>query len=246
MKPEQPGRAPTRGAAPPDVPARVSRRQFLTALGAGAATSLATGLALSPLGAPMGHHVHAQEAAQPGVDGALMDQSAAKSVRRPAKPGATPQLSNEQRDDLEHRIKCQCGCTLDVYTCRTTDFSCQVSPAMHRDVLSLVEGGYTADEILAAFTETYGQKVLMAPRREGFNLAGYWMPFAALGTGGVVVAALIRRWGRRAAEVNAAARADLAHVGANGSAPSSAPWAGDATPDELARLEAAVRSEDDR
>jgi cytochrome c-type biogenesis protein CcmH len=244
MKPEQPGRAPTRGAAPPDVPARVSRRQFLTALGAGAATSVATGLALSPLGAPMGHHVHAQEAAQPGVDGALMDQSAAKSVRRPAKPGATPQLSNEQRDDLEHRIKCQCGCTLDVYTCRTTDFSCQVSPAMHRDVMSLVEGGYTGDEIVAAFRTTYGEQVLMAPTREGFNIAGYVAPFVALGAGGVVVAALIRKWGARAEAANAAARAERArlHGAANGNG--THPDRLDATPDELARLEAAVRGED--
>jgi hypothetical protein len=34
----------------------------------------------------------------------------------------------------------------------------------------------------------------MAPVRSGFNLVGYTMPFIALGTGAVVVAALLRRW----------------------------------------------------
>ena len=78
-------------------------------------------------------------------------------------------LTPTQRDDLEHHIRCQCGCTLDVYTCRTTDFSCQVSPAMHRDVMALVEGGYWAQEIIDAFVETYGERALMAPNKVGLQ-----------------------------------------------------------------------------
>ena len=92
-----------------------------------------------------------------------MDQSAARPVRLPPKPGATPVLTTAQRDELEHHLHCQCGCTLDVFTCRTTDFSCQVSPAMHRDVMELVKGGYGAQEIIDAFVATYGERALMAP-----------------------------------------------------------------------------------
>ena len=210
----------------------LSRRRFLAALGAGWATSTVTAAATA---------IAQQEepAQQSAASNVAMDQGAAKTVRRPPKPGATPVVDDAARDALEHQVKCQCGCTLDVYTCRTTDFSCQVSPAMHRDVMSLVEGGYTADEIIAAFVDTYGQQVLMAPKREGFNLAGYAMPFAALGTGAVVVAALIRKWGRRAAAVQAAHDARIASgLAGNGASP-----AAEASPDELARLEAAVRGE---
>jgi cytochrome c-type biogenesis protein CcmH len=214
----------------------LSRRRFLAALGAGwgttAGTAAATGLLPRALAA--------QDAAGPqqpsAASNAVMDQDAAQTVRRPPKPGATPVVDVAARDALEHQIRCQCSCTLDVYTCRTTDFACQVSPSMHRDVMSLVEGGYSADEIVDAFVDTYGQKVLMAPKREGFNLAGYAMPFAALGTGAVVVAALIRRWGARAAAVQAAHVAE--HAG-NGVSPTAV----DASADELARLEAAVRGE---
>ena len=157
-----------------------------------------------------------------------MDTTGHRPVRRPPKPGAVPQVSIEQRDALERQIACQCPCTLDVFTCRTTDFSCQVSPAMHRDVMALVEGGYDADEIIAAFEADYGEKVLMAPKKTGFNLVGWVAPFATLGAGAVLVGALIQRWGRRAALV----RSSEAGVVTT--------HASDA---EMARLAAAVRDD---
>ena len=159
-----------------------------------------------------------------------MDQSASRPVRLPPKPGSRVVVSAAERDALEHRIRCQCGCTLDVYTCRTTDFSCQVSPSMHRDVMGLVAGGYTAQEILDAFVGVYGERVLMAPPAAGFNLLGWVAPFAVLGGGTVLVVSLLRRW-RRQAPV-----APLA--GPQTSRPT------DATDDELARLEAAVRDDE--
>jgi cytochrome c-type biogenesis protein CcmH len=147
-----------------------------------------------------------------------------RSVTLPPKPGAKPSMTDAQRDDLEHQIHCQCGCNLDVYTCRTTDFACTVSPAMHSDVMGLVAGGHSAPEILAAFQAVYGEKVLMAPVKSGFNLLGYTMPFVVLGAGAVAVAALLKRWKSRAPAVTTA---PLPQV--------------DATEGELAALDAAVR-----
>jgi cytochrome c-type biogenesis protein CcmH len=151
-----------------------------------------------------------------------MDESTYRSVTRPPKAGATASMSDDARDALEHRLHCQCGCTLDVYTCRTTDFTCPVSPQMHRDVMTLVLGGYTADEILAAFVASYGDKVLMAPPRQGFNWAGYLAPFAAVGTGAVVLVAVLK------------------HLHKPEAAPAAMP-AVDATSDELKRLDEAIR-----
>lgn len=162
-----------------------------------------------------------------------MNDGAYKPVLRPAKAGAGPSMSAAARDELEHHLHCQCGCTLDVYTCRTTDFTCPISPAMHQDVLHLVQGGYTGAEILAAFRGAYGERVLMAPVREGFNWAAYIAPFVAIGAGGALVAILTQRWRHaaddRTAEFRAAGRPVV-----------DAP----ATPEEMARLEAAIR--DDR
>jgi cytochrome c-type biogenesis protein CcmH len=192
----------------------ISRRQFVLAIPA---------LGLAAAAFP--RKISAAQAAVQTFNGPMLAANEVyRPVTLPSKPGAQPSMTDAQRDDLEHQIHCQCGCNLDVYTCRTTDFSCSVSPAMHTDVMGLVAGGHTAPEILAAFKSVYGEKVLMAPTRSGFNLVGYTMPFIALGTGAVVVAALIKRWKSRAPIV-AAVRPE--HV--------------DATAGELAELDAAVR-----
>lgn len=149
-----------------------------------------------------------------------------RPVTLPSKPGAKPSMTDAERDELEHHLHCQCGCNLDVYTCRTTDFACTVSPAMHSDVMGLVAGGHAAQEILTAFQAVYGEKVLMAPLKSGFNLLGYTVPFLALGGGAVIVAALMRRW---KSATPAVAIDSPKHV--------------DATEGELAALDAAVRQD---
>ena len=147
-----------------------------------------------------------------------------RPVTLPPKANGQTSMTDAERDELEHQIHCQCGCNLDVYTCRTTDFACSVSPAMHADVLGLVSGGHSAPEILAAFKAVYGERVLMAPVKSGFNLVGYTMPFVALGAGAVVVASLLKRWKVRS---RAVAAAEAHYV--------------DATESELAALDAAVK-----
>jgi cytochrome c-type biogenesis protein CcmH len=205
--------------------APLSRRRFVATLGVGIGASL------------LARALPAQDAAtaQPNqsVAGSVsMDGEFYKPCRRPPKPGAKRLLTNDQRDALEHQIACPCPCTLDVFTCRTTDFSCGNSPAVHRDVMALVDGGYSGDEIIAAMVETYGEQILMQPKRQGFNLVGYFAPFVAIGVGGFGVLALMRRWGARA----------RATAAASASASVASPHA-DASVDELARLEAAVRDD---
>lgn len=187
---------------------KVTRRGFIVSL-VGAAAAVAVG---------------AQEEPRT-TTGAPMSDDAYRPVRLAAKPGVEPRVTDAQRDDLEHHIQCQCGCTMDVYTCRTTDFSCPVSPRMHADVMGLVAGGYDADEILAAFQRVFGERVLMSPVKEGFNWVGYTLPFGAIAAASVGLFALLKHWSR----------------------PEAAPIAlqqVDATPTELARLQEAMRNDE--
>src|SRR5690349_24912016 len=121
----------------------MKRRDFVARLAAGSAGALSV--------AALGRRANAQAPQAPSaVDSSnlfAMDQSASRPVRLPPKPGSRVVVGTEERDALEHRIRCQCGCTLDVYTCRTTDLSCQVSPSRHRDVMAPVSGGQSAPEI---------------------------------------------------------------------------------------------------
>jgi cytochrome c-type biogenesis protein CcmH len=204
----------------------MQRREFITrSLGLGGAALFGAGA----LGAQQA--VQGDTAASQSTSNLFdMNQGAARTVTRPPKPGARPSMDADTRDALEHHIRCQCGCTLDVYTCRTTDFSCQVSPAMHRDVMALVEGGYSAQEILDAFVDTYGERALMAPKKEGFNWAGYLVPFGALAAGAAAVLVVLRGMQR-------------------GSAPAEVPVDGVVAPplgtaDELAKLNDAIRNDD--
>jgi cytochrome c-type biogenesis protein CcmH len=208
----------------------ISRREFIGRAAAMSASALfiARGAAAQQQGM-----VHDSSIVRDSTNLFAMDQMAAKPVRLPPKPGAVPVLTDAQRDELEHHIHCQCGCTLDVFTCRTTDFSCQVSPAMHRDVMELVRGGYNAQEIIDAFVDTYGERALMAPKKSGFDLVAWFAPGLALLAGTAGLAVLLRRWG-----ANGSSRGGL-----HPSVVSNVTGV-DATPEELARLEAAIKSED--
>lgn len=144
-----------------------------------------------------------------------------------------PRGARDNAEDIkaiERQLRCTCGCNLDVYTCRTTDFTCTVSPAMHAQVLARWEDGQTAEAIVAAFMEEYGEAILMAPPKAGFNLVGYAMPFAALMVGLAGLLIFLRRHTRRAALV------------AEATAP---PDAGvDATSDELERLALELKADE--
>ena len=200
-----------------------SRRWFLGRLGAAALLPLQQ--AEGPL-------------AGQGEVGTLRDPGAAGRSRAPTEVADY----DERIKTIEQRLACSCGCTLDIFTCRTTDFTCTYSPQLHREVVDLDRAGKTAQEILDAFVGKYGEKALMAPKPEGFNLWGYLLPGSAiLLAGGALVAFISRR------------RVAMAEATASGEAtkPSDAPTptAGtppvSATPEEMERLKRALAEVED-
>lgn len=163
-----------------------------------------------------------------GVRGTLRDPTV---TGRPQTP-TNARENDAQIQAIETRLACNCGCTLDVFTCRTTDFSCTYSPALHREVLGLRNRGKSADEILDAFVQKYGEKALMAPKPRGFNLAGYFLPGAIIATAG---AGLVLFIGRRKAAVMATPAEAEAEA-----APASA-----GSPEEMDRLRRALAEIED-
>jgi cytochrome c-type biogenesis protein CcmH len=201
----------------------LSRRGFLGRLGAAAVLPLQ---GQDPL-------------AGRGELGTLRDPAAAGRPRAPTEIADY----DERIKAIEHRLACSCGCTLDIFTCRTTDFTCTYSPQLHREVVELDRAGKTAEEILDAFVEKYGEKALMAPKPEGFNLWGYLLPGSAiLAAGGALVAVLSRR---RAAVAEAggveAGEPRLSAEWDAGTKPMLAP----ASPEEMERLRRALAEVED-
>ena len=163
-----------------------------------------------------------------GARGTLRDPTV---TGRPQTP-TDPRENDAEIQAIETRLACNCGCTLDVFTCRTTDFSCTYSPKLHREVLALRSRGKSAEEILDAFVQEYGEKALMAPKPRGFNLAGYFLPGAIIATAG---AGLLLFIGRRKTAVLAT------RTGAE----AASPPAPTGSPEELERLRRALAEIED-
>ncbi|HET7427132.1 MAG TPA: cytochrome c-type biogenesis protein CcmH [Gemmatimonadales bacterium] len=160
-----------------------------------------------------------------GEIGTLRDPSA---VGRPRAP-SDPEENAAEIQAIELRLACNCGCTLDVFTCRTTDFSCTYSPKLHQEVLALRNEGMSAQQVIDAFVDKYGEKALMAPKPKGFNLAGYLVPGAVITVAGAVLAFVIGR--RRAVAAVPDGSATLAPV--------------EASPQELEQLRRALDEVED-
>jgi len=203
----------------------LSRRHFLLLGVSGAAASLVG----QPLAATGGLQAPQDSLAGGGATGNLGDPSV---VGRPRQPTAI-RGDEAEIQAIEQRLACNCGCTLDVFTCRTTDFTCTYSPELHREVLALRDEGKTAQGILDAFVDKYGEKALMAPKPEGvINLTGYLLPGALIAAAGAGLALFITRRKAAVAGVTAA------------SAPAS-PSEGHASPEELDRLRRALADIED-
>lgn len=211
-----------------------ARREFVVGA-AGAVASLVSIAALPAISALSARVLVAQQ--QPQTNFVPMDESAYRPVYKVPKPGAAPLLDDAARDALEKRLKCQCPCILDVYTCRTTDFSCGVSPAMHRDVMRLIAGGYGEQEIFDAFVEVYGEVALTEPVKQGFNWLGYFAPAIVLATGATLLTMMLRRWSVESARNRSASVASSTASTAAGTA------TGGATEDEMERLKRVLREE---
>ncbi len=175
-----------------------TRREFLTALGA---------VVLSVR----------QTVQQSDSAGRVYDPSRAGRSMAPVTAGDT----DPGIQAIEKRLRCSCGCGLDIYTCRTTDFNCTYSPALHKEVLRLAGQGKSAQQIIDEFVAQYGEAVLMSPPKQGFNLAGYFVPSIVIAVAAGLLVIVLRRWtaGARAATV-----------------PASPTIPADASPAELERL----------
>ncbi len=147
---------------------------------------------LAVLAAPLAlrHAVAQQPAPKSGAADPLRDPGSVGQLRAEA----NPLDNNATIVGLERRLKCTCPCSLDVFTCRTTDFTCTYSPALHQEVVDLFQAGQTPDQIITAFVAKYGERILMAPPAQGFNVLGYLLPTVSVVLGaGILGFVLLRR-----------------------------------------------------
>ena len=93
--------------------------------------------------------------------------------------------------DLENQLMCKCddkcGKVLINCTCSTADKN-------RKKFAKMLESGLTVDQIVQQQVEKYGETVLSAPTKSGFNLTAWVIPFGALMIGGVGLRKLLNGW----------------------------------------------------
>ena len=115
---------------------------------------------------------------------------------------AVPALASEERptlSELEGEVICP--------TCQTTldQSNSPVAARMRVYIRERIAAGDTKSEIKDALVEEFGESVLAAPPKSGFNLLAWVLPIAGLIAGGAVLAFAARRWARPQAAAPAAA-----------------------------------------
>jgi cytochrome c-type biogenesis protein CcmH len=108
----------------------------------------------------------------------------------PATVWAASQLAN-----LENALMCKCDdkCGKVLINC-----TCDTSKETRKILTGKLESGLTVDQIVKQYVDKYGETILSAPTKSGFNLSAWIMPFAALAIGGFGVRKVIQSWVRPA------------------------------------------------
>ena len=104
--------------------------------------------------------------------------------------GALLAANPTPQHQIEQRLMCHCGCAgLTVRVC-----TCGVAAEMREEIAGRLGRGETPDQVVAAFVDLHGEKILSAPTMEGFNLLAWVVPFAALFAAALALVLVVRRW----------------------------------------------------
>jgi cytochrome c-type biogenesis protein CcmH len=94
---------------------------------------------------------------------------------------------------IKKSLACTCECGMTVDACEGA-MTCQAAAKLTAQVRDFLDRGLSEKQILAGFVNLYGEEILAAPTKQGFNLLAWVLPFflVVLMGGGLVL--LVRRW----------------------------------------------------
>ncbi len=96
-------------------------------------------------------------------------------------------------DEITQGLVCTCGCNMLVSACEGA-MECGAAARIKAQVMEQLNLGQSKDEIIGYFVSRYGEKILSAPTKKGFNLTAWILPFVAIVSGGGVLYFTLRRW----------------------------------------------------
>ncbi|MFQ5639380.1 MAG: cytochrome c-type biogenesis protein CcmH [bacterium] len=116
--------------------------------------------------------------------------------------------------EIKKSLACQCECNMTVEACEGA-MACESADKLTAKATQYVEQGMSKDAIFSAFIRKYGESILAAPAKKGFNLTVWILPFAAILIAGFGIVRVLQRWVRQ--EQKRGARVKTAMTKANNS-----------------------------
>ena len=110
---------------------------------------------------------------------------------------ASGQTAKPVNEDVVHEVAVQLRCVV-CQNLSVADSPSEMASQMRAIIRERLAAGESPAEVQRYFVERYGEWILLAPPRRGFNLLVWLLPLAAVLAGLAVAALLIRRWTRRA------------------------------------------------
>jgi len=117
------------------------------------------------------------------------------ALAQSAKTRLTDPEEAERFNDISDQLMCQCGCQMVLRICNHQN--CPSALPMRAQIEDDIGAGRGDGEIVQAFVDEHGLKVLSSPPTEGFNLAAWVMPGFALFVGLMIVFYFARSFTRR-------------------------------------------------
>jgi len=77
--------------------------------------------------------------------------------------------------DIEKQLMCMCGCGMVLSSCQ-----CGTAEEFRAEIQAKLDQGIPPNQIIQDFVARYGETVLAAPTKSGFNLTAWVTPFVAV------------------------------------------------------------------
>jgi len=126
---------------------------------------------------------------------------------------AVPALAQPPATNVEDPRLYEVASQLRCVVCQNlsvADSPSEMAQQMRAIVRERLAAGDSPEQVVQYFVDKYGEWILLAPRRQGFNWLVWSAPLVAVAIGLVVFAVCVRRWtGRRRARVTAAPAAAI-------------------------------------
>ena len=115
----------------------------------------------------------------------------------------SPALADDA-SELINELMCPADCVMTLATCDMTE-----AAQMREFIKAKVGEGWSKQKITDTLVSQYGERVLAAPTKQGFNLTAWITPFAAILAGAGLIATLVMTWVRQRKKVDAQVRAQV-------------------------------------